>query len=100
MRYNVNDEGVMALKTMSAAIFGAIDEIKELTGALTACADDHQESLGPHKASIDKVIEDIKNAANDATEPVNSIAEALNEVAESYQEVIDNDRIAGTGGNP
>lgn len=98
MKYAVSEQGVMALKTMSAAISDTIDTINGLTSGLSACADEHQDTLGPHKASIDSVIEEIQALTNQATEPANNVAEALNDVAESYEEIIGNDRIQGSVG--
>jgi DNA replication protein DnaC len=45
---------------MSAAISNATEQILGLTKALDACAGDHQDTLGPHKASIDEVIEELQ----------------------------------------
>ena len=98
MKYAVNEEGVTALNTMSAAISNATEQILGLTKALDACAGDHQDTLGPHKASIDEVVEEINDIVEKATEPVNSISEVLKDVADSYQEIIDNDRIKGSAG--
>ena len=98
MKYAVNEEGVTALKTMSAAISNATEQILGLTNALDACAGDHQDTLGPHKASIDEVIEEINDITQKATEPANSISETLNEIADAYQEIIGNDRIKGSAG--
>lgn len=98
MKYAVNEPGVLALKTMSAAIFDSVDQINSLTSALDSCAGEHSDTLGPHKASIDEVIEEIHSITKQATEPVNSISEILNEIADSYQEIIDNDRIKNSSG--
>jgi methyl-accepting chemotaxis protein len=97
MKYAVSEQGVEALKTMSAAIFSTIDQINGLTSALSACAGDHADTLGPHKASIDEVIEEIEAATKQATEPTSSIADTLNEIAEAYREIIDNDTIRSSG---
>ena len=98
MKYAVNEEGVMALKTMSAAIFSSAEQIRGLTGALKTCADEHQDTLGPHKSSIDEVIEEINSVTNQATDPINNIAETLNDIADSYQGIIGNDGIRGSSG--
>ncbi|MBQ3497961.1 MAG: hypothetical protein IJA87_02405 [Clostridia bacterium] len=98
MKYAVNEEGVSALKTMSAAIFDATEQINGLTSALDACAGDHQDTLGPHKSSIDAVIQEIDSITKQATAPINEISETLNDIADAYQEIIGNDRISGSAG--
>lgn len=97
-KYAVNEEGVMALKTMSAAIVSASEQITALANALRTCADEHADTLGPHKESIDSVIEDIEAAEKAATDPVNGISDMLNEVADAYQDIIGDDRIKSSGG--
>ena len=99
MKIQVNQEGVLALKTMSAALFMSTEQILGLTKALRACADSHTDSLGPHKSSLDAVIEDIEAVVKDSSEPVVHISETLQEIADSYQEIIDDDVFAGMGGN-
>lgn len=98
MKYAVNQQGVLALKTMSAAIIDSIESIQGLTKALRSSAEEHSNTLGPHISSINNVIEEIDRQTKEATEPATGVSESLNEVAEGYQEVIDNDRINGLSG--
>ena len=97
MKYAVSPEGVAELKKMSAAIVSSAESIKTLTGALEAAAGDHANLLGPHYASLEQVIEEIRSAEEAAVEPVNGLSDMLNEVAEGYQEVIDSDPFSGAG---
>lgn len=97
MKYAVNEEGVQAMHTMSNAITEAIEEVQTLTSGMQTAADEHNDTLGPHKASLDSALEDINESLKQASEPANSVAEKLNEVADAYQEIIGNDRIKGSG---
>lgn len=97
MKYAVNEEGIQAMKTMASAITEAIEEVQTLTTNVQSAADEHNDTLGPHKASLDSAIEDINESLKQASEPANSAAEKLTEVAEAYQEIIGNDRIKGLG---
>lgn len=97
MKYAVNEEGVRAMNTMANAITEAIDEVQSLTANMQSVADEYNDTLGPHKASLDSAFEDINESIRQASQPANSVAEKLAEVAEAYQEIIGNDRISGLG---
>ncbi len=98
-KYAVNDEGVQSLRTMASAITEAIEEIKTKTDAVQSTADEYQETLGPHKASLDRALDAIAENIQQASEPASNVAAKLNGVADGYQDVIDDDRIAAaTGG--
>lgn len=99
MKYAVNEEGVQAMQTMANAVTEAVEEVRTLTTNVQSSADEYNDTLGPHKASLDSALEEINSSINQASEPANSVAEKLNEVAEAYQEIIGNDRIAGSAGN-
>lgn len=98
MEYAVNEEGVQAMNTMANAITEAIEEVQNLTSTVQSIADEHQDALGPHKASLDEVLEEINEAIKQASDPANGVAEKLIEVAEAYQEIIGNDRFKGASG--
>ena len=97
MKYAVNEEGIHALNTMASAISDSVETLRSLVSTVQSTADEHNEALGPHKGSLDQVLEDINNAIQQASEPANSISETLIDVADGYQEVIDNDRFASSG---
>ena len=61
-------------------------------------ADEYEDTLGPHKASLDEALAEITESIKQAADPANSVAEKLTEVAEAYEEVIGNDRIKGSSG--
>lgn len=98
MKYAVNEEGVQAINTMANAITEAIEIVKNLTSTVQSTADENQNALGPHKASLDEVLEEIDEAIKQASEPANGVAEKLTEVAEAYQEIIENNRFKGASG--
>ena len=91
MKYAVNDEGVQALNAMAQAITDAVDELHVLISKLRSAAGEYNDTLGPHKASLDAALNDIESSLQQATEPAHSVAEKLKEVAEDYQDIIDND---------
>ena len=98
MRYKADQEGVLALKTMSAAIFSSTEQLLGLTGALQTCVDSHRGYLGPHEKSLEDVIESIETTVKKSTGPINEISEMLNDIADAYQEIVDDDQFAGMGG--
>ena len=91
MKYSVNEEGVQALKTLSNAIFSAIESITSHSSQIRSLSDEYSDTIGPHKSSLDQSVENIIECIHQSAEPANDIAERLCEVAEGYQEVIDND---------
>ena len=97
MKYAVNDEGVQALNAMAQAITDAVDELKTQTSNVRSAADEYNDTLGPHKASLDAALDDIASSLQQATEPANSVADKLKEVAEGYQEIIGNDPFRSGG---
>ena len=54
-------------------------------------ADEHNDTLGPHKKSFDNALDAISENLKQASEPVKQIAETLNTLAEAYQHIMDND---------
>ena len=98
MKYAVNEEGIQAMNTMASAITEAIEEVQSLTSNVRSTADGFNDTLGPHKESLDSAIDDINESLKQASEPANNIADKLKEVAEAYQEIIGNDRIKSSSG--
>ncbi len=88
-KYAVSEEGIIALKTMSAAIISASEKIIELTGTLQTVIDDNPKTLGPHKKELDEVIKAINSEVKAATEPINSVSQSLEKVAKGYRSIID-----------
>lgn len=96
--YAANENGVQALKTMSNALYTAVEEIANHTTHIISITDEYCDTIGPHKSSLDQALEEISDCIRRSGEPANDIAERLCEVAEGYQEVIDNDRFNGRNG--
>ncbi|MBE6988486.1 MAG: hypothetical protein E7432_06920 [Ruminococcaceae bacterium] len=96
-KYAASEEGILAIKTMAAAIVSAGEKITELTGALQTVIDDNPNTLGPHVNSLEGVIQAIDKEIKDATEPINGISDALEDIADVYQDIVDDNKIAGVG---
>ena len=93
----VSEAGVELLRGWASDISEAIEKINGLTGSLSSCIEEHPDTLGPHRASLANVIEEIEENTKSATAPANDIAEILVEIADGYQEIIDSDNFAGAG---
>lgn len=99
MKYGVNEEGIEALNTMASAITESVEQLEGYTTTVQSAADEYEDTLGPHKASLDEALTAITESVKQAADPASSVAEKLVEVAEGYQEIIENDRIKGSAGN-
>ena len=97
MKYAVNEPGVAALNSMAQAIEEVVEEIRSQVKTVQSVADENDNALGPHKSSLDDVIESIDAALKQANGPANHVAEILRDVAEAYEEIIANDRLKGLG---
>lgn len=97
--YAVSHDGVIALKTMSAAIVEAAEAIVNVSKAIRTVIDDNHDVLGPHENSIIEAVEEIETLVKGASEPVNDISESLNGIADEYNEIIGDDRISHIRGN-
>ena len=96
--YAVSQEGVIALKTMSAAIHAAADKITSVSKDLKIVVEDNNNLLGPHVKSLEEVIENIDNEMKKASEPIGSISSILEDLANDYQEEIDSKPTFGGSG--
>ena len=85
MKYSVNEEGVQALNTMANAICSAADDIGKYTSQIQMLSDEHCDSIGPHKSSLDAALSEISDNVVQSISPVNDISALLHEVAEGYQ---------------
>ena len=93
LQYKVDEEGVAALRTMAEAISEVTDIVSLLISSVQSDANSRSDTLGPHKASLDRALEEIKESIVQASQPVSEVSESLNDVADAYEEVIENDRI-------
>lgn len=97
MKYAVSEDGVSALKTLADNITEAVIEVYRLTANIQTAIDEHSDTIGPHRTSLNEAIKDIYQSVKTSAEPANTLSETLKEAAEAYQEIIDNDRL-GKGG--
>ncbi len=71
----------------------------EKTSQLQTITSDNEDSLGPHKASLNQAIIEIYIGLKESAESINVLAETAKDVAEAYQEIIDNDHLSSTAGS-
>jgi len=98
VKYAVNEEGIRALRDAAQKLEDSIERITLAASSLDSAAEENDDTLGPHQATILRILENIREIEEAAAEPVESISEVLNDVAEAYQDVIDIDRFR-VGGN-
>lgn len=98
MKYAVNEQGIQAMNKMASAVTESVEALQGLTSNVRSTADGYQDTLGPHKESLETALSEIEQDLRQASEPANSIAETLKEVAEAYEEIIGNDRIKSLAG--
>ena len=96
MKYAVNEAGVSALQNISTALMTSAVDLFEKTSQLQTIASDNEDSLGPHKASLNQAIIEIYIGLKESAESINVLAETAKDVAEAYQEIIDNDHLSST----
>ena len=97
MKYAVNEAGVSALQNISTALMTSAVDLFEKTSQLQTITSDNEDSLGPHKASLNQAIIEIYIGLKESAESINVLAETAKDVAEAYQEIIDNDHLSSTG---
>lgn len=88
MRIEVNEEGVHTLHTIAGQITEVFEEMLALTEETRAMADEHENKLGPHEASLQAALEDVHMSIKRASNPAEDIAKRLTEIATAYQELI------------
>lgn len=93
MKYAVSDNGIRALFELAESIRNAIYSIEAETKKVEWIAETYPDTLGPHKESLDRTLEEIKIALYNATEPAEELSEMIEEVAEGYQDILDHDLI-------
>ncbi len=98
MKYAVNEEGIEAMNTMATAIIESVEQLEGYTSTVQSAGDEYEDTLGPHKASLDEALAEITKSVKEAADPANSVAARLNEIAEGYEEIIGNDRIKNSPG--
>lgn len=91
MKYAVNEAGVSALQNISTALMNSVADLFEKTSQLQTITSDNEDSLGPHKASLNQAIMEIYIGLKESTESISTLAASAKDIAEAYQEIIDND---------
>lgn len=96
MKYAVNEAGVSALQNISTALMNSVADLFEKTSQLQTITSDNEDSLGPHKASLNQAIMEIYIGLKESTESISTLAASAKDIAEAYQEIIDNDYLSST----
>lgn len=94
MKYAVNEAGVSALQNISTALMTSVADLFEKTSQLQTITSDNEDSLGPHKASLNQAIMEIYIGLKESTESIKTLAASAKDVAEAYQDIIANDYLA------
>lgn len=68
MKYAVNEEGIEAMNTMASAITESVEELEGYTTTVQSAADEYEDTLGPHKASLDEALSEITESVKQAAE--------------------------------
>ena len=97
--YAVNDEGVSALNSTAATVAENIEQLQSLTQSLKTASDEYNDTLGPHKASLDYCLESIEASIKTASGPAAEVSEKLAIIAEIYEDIIANDPFSSISGN-
>lgn len=96
MKYAVNEAGVSALQNISTALMNSVADLFEKTSQLQTITSDNEDSLGPHKASLNQAIMEIYIGLKESAESISTLAASAKDIAEAYQEIIDNDYLSST----
>ena len=75
MKYAVNEAGVSALQNISTALMTSATDLFEKTSQLQAITSDNEDSLGPHKVSLNQAIIEIYIGLKESAESINVLAE-------------------------
>lgn len=96
--YAVNMEGIIALHKMANHTLSMYSGLKKNTKNLQWELENHKDTLGPHKSSLDFALNEILHEIEIAHEPIIEVGRILIDVANAYQEIINNDRLKQTFG--
>jgi methyl-accepting chemotaxis protein len=98
-KFAINEEGVAALKQLSADLTENIEKIVKATSGLENTCESCRSDLGPHVESLSEVIEEVREISSRAADPIESLSEKALEYAQDFEEIIANDRFKGISGN-
>lgn len=96
-KYKANEEGIAALRDMSSKLEDARDGIEKSTNTIRNTSESYNETLGPHKASLDEVLESILYELKKSGESIETVQETLEDIADGYQDIVDNDPFKRSG---
>lgn len=94
-KYAVSEEGVRALNAMAAAVVDAVERIESAGKTVQTTADEYENTLGPHKKSLDKALDNIASRLREAGTSAEEAASKLKETAQGYQDIINDDKLGG-----
>ena len=100
MKYAVNEAGISALQNISTVLMTSVADLFEKTSQLQTISSDNEDSLGPHKASLNQAIMEIYIGLKESTESISTLASSAKDIAEAYQEIIDNDYLSSPAESP
>ncbi len=95
--YAPNEEGIQALRSTAQQVTQSSEEIRSETSTMAGIADEYSNTIGPHQAELQAILEEIRAALDQSVQPVEEVAQALNDVADGYQDVVDNNPFGGSG---
>lgn len=97
MTFEVNNEGVEALRGLASRMDEIREEILGIAGTMQSEAEDNSDVLGPHADSLITVCEEVKKLTEDSSSPIETLCASCNNLANKYEEIIGNDPFSGSG---
>lgn len=93
-----DESGISIMNSMADGVEEGADNIIEQTENFLEEVSQYP-ALGPHKESIERVVEAIQEKTKGTTAPARVVAEKLRSKAKEYQEWIDDDMFGSGSGN-
>ncbi len=85
----VNAEGIKFLNELAGRLTDTGRIIIKACSRLETSYEENKALLGPHSASIQNVLEEIRNAMKETTDPIGNLSANIKDIAGAYQELID-----------
>ena len=86
--FEVNNEGVEALRELASRMNEIREEILGIAGNMQSEAEDNSDVLGPHIDSLITVCEEVKKLTEDSSSPIETLCTYCNNLATKYEEII------------
>ncbi len=97
--YEVSDAAIAALTNMSAQMTELAGAIHDAVESLKQTFEENRAGLGPHTASIEKLLEELADVEEDASNPVKILVLKLTRAALIRKRSLTDDPYSlGTGG--